>query len=81
MAQSIHVEQALEDSKGPDLAQQPVNARREYLQDAQDATNDEHNLTLFKAIRLYPKAIGWSMLLSTAIIMLVQPSRLHPISV
>lgn len=39
------------------------------IHDAQDATEQEHNLSFFKAIRLYPKAIGWSVLLSAALIM------------
>ena len=29
----------------------------------------EHRMTLLEAIRLYPKAIGWSMLISTCIVM------------
>ncbi|KAF2119409.1 general substrate transporter [Lophiotrema nucula] len=33
------------------------------------ANNAEHNLTLRQAIRLYPKAIMWSVLLSTALVM------------
>ena len=36
---------------------------------AQDATDQEHCMPLKRAVRLYPKAIGWSMLLSTAVIM------------
>lgn len=42
---------------------------KQRLQDAQDATDEEHDLTLLQAVRLYPKAIGRSVLLSTAIIM------------
>lgn len=37
--------------------------------DARDATELEHNLTLRDSFRLYPKAIGFSLLFSTAIIM------------
>lgn len=37
--------------------------------DARDATDLEHNLTLRDSFRLYPKAIGFSLLFSTAIIM------------
>jgi SP family general alpha glucoside:H+ symporter-like MFS transporter len=37
--------------------------------DAIQATAKEHDMTLWQAIRLYPKAIGWSIFLSTAIIM------------
>lgn len=37
--------------------------------DARDATQLEHELTVRSALRLYPKAIGFSLLFSTAIIM------------
>ncbi|KAL6409281.1 Maltose permease MAL31 [Ilyonectria robusta] len=37
--------------------------------DARDATELEHSLTLRDSFRLYPKAIGFSLLFSTAIIM------------
>jgi len=40
-----------------------------HVEDAQVATDKEHNLTLVEALRAYPKAIGWSILLSTAVIM------------
>ncbi|RVD84815.1 uncharacterized protein DFL_003154 [Arthrobotrys flagrans] len=41
----------------------------EILKQAREATEIEHNLTLWQNIRLYPKAIAWSVLMSTAIIM------------
>jgi MFS transporter, SP family, general alpha glucoside:H+ symporter len=37
--------------------------------EAKDATDQEHSMSFMQAIKLYPKAVGWSMLLSTAIIM------------
>jgi SP family general alpha glucoside:H+ symporter-like MFS transporter len=37
--------------------------------DAKGATQKEHDMTLKQAAKLYPNAIGWSVLLSTAIIM------------
>jgi MFS transporter, SP family, general alpha glucoside:H+ symporter len=37
--------------------------------DAKIATDKEHAMTLREAIRLYPKAIGWSILLSSAVAM------------
>jgi len=40
-----------------------------HVEDAQIATDKEHNLTLVEALRAYPKAIGWSILLSSAVIM------------
>ncbi|KAJ4263338.1 hypothetical protein NW762_006156 [Fusarium torreyae] len=36
---------------------------------AKQAAEEEHNLTFLQAIRRYPKAVMWSVLLSTAIIM------------
>ncbi|KAK5116366.1 hypothetical protein LTR62_007913 [Meristemomyces frigidus] len=40
-----------------------------HVEDAQVATDKEHNLTLKEALRAYPKAIMWSILLSSAVIM------------
>lgn len=37
--------------------------------DAKDATDAEHAMTLRESIRKYPKAIGWSVLLSLAVAM------------
>ncbi|KAF2242559.1 maltose permease MAL61 [Trematosphaeria pertusa] len=45
----------------PDLAH--------LTEDASKATKAEHNMTLLEGLRLYPKAVGWSVLLSAAIIM------------
>ncbi|KAH8712212.1 general substrate transporter [Phaeosphaeriaceae sp. PMI808] len=39
------------------------------INDARLATEKEHNMTLMQGIRLYPKAIGWSVLISTCIVM------------
>jgi hypothetical protein len=36
---------------------------------AKAATDDEKNMTLLQGIRLYPKAIAWSVLISTCIAM------------
>jgi MFS transporter, SP family, general alpha glucoside:H+ symporter len=45
----------------PDLAQ--------LTSDAKAATHAEHNMTILQGLRLYPKAVGWSVLLSLAIVM------------
>ncbi|KAM0326267.1 hypothetical protein ACHAQA_006864 [Verticillium albo-atrum] len=37
--------------------------------EAQNATNAEHELGLRKSMKLYPKAIGWSIFLSTCVVM------------
>ena len=41
----------------------------EILHGAAQATAKEHKMSLWQGIKLYPKAIGWSLLISTAIIM------------
>lgn len=38
-------------------------------EEAQIATAKEHQMSLWQALKLYPKAVGWSVLLSTAIVM------------
>lgn len=42
---------------------------KEVTRDANRATESEQNMTLRQGFKLYPKAVGWSVLLSTAIIM------------
>jgi MFS transporter, SP family, general alpha glucoside:H+ symporter len=37
--------------------------------DAQHAANEEKSMSLMQAIRLYPKAVCWSVVLSSALIM------------
>jgi SP family general alpha glucoside:H+ symporter-like MFS transporter len=41
----------------------------ERLTDAQDAITQEHELTFFQALKLYPKGVFWSIVMSTAVIM------------
>ncbi|TGJ78605.1 hypothetical protein E0Z10_g10158 [Xylaria hypoxylon] len=41
----------------------------ELIRNARLATEKEHNMTLLQGIKLYPKAIGWSILISTCIVM------------
>jgi len=38
-------------------------------EEVREATDNEHNLSFRDAVRLYPKAIGWSMFFSLGIIM------------
>ncbi|KAH7073810.1 general substrate transporter [Paraphoma chrysanthemicola] len=44
-------------------------AAERVITDARNATEKEHNMTLLQGIKLYPKAIGWSVLISTCIVM------------
>lgn len=39
------------------------------VDEAKEATNHEHNMGIIEAIRTYPKAVGWSVLASTALVM------------
>ncbi|KAI1745758.1 general alpha-glucoside permease [Xylaria scruposa] len=39
------------------------------ISDAQTATAKEHQMTIWQGIRLYPKAIAWSMVISMALVM------------
>jgi len=41
----------------------------ETILNARAATEKEHSMTLLQGIRLYPKAIGWSIIISTCIAM------------
>lgn len=39
------------------------------INNAKTATDKEHKMTLLQGIKLYPKAVGWSILISTCICM------------
>ncbi|KAJ5382557.1 hypothetical protein N7517_000468 [Penicillium concentricum] len=41
----------------------------ELVQAAKAATDKEHHMSLWEGLKLYPKAVGWSVLISTAIVM------------
>jgi SP family general alpha glucoside:H+ symporter-like MFS transporter len=53
--------------------QQPDEANKTTMSDvirsARLATEKEHKMSLLQGIKLYPKAIGWSILISTCIVM------------
>ena len=42
---------------------------RDLVRDSKAATEKEHSMTLLQGIRLYPKAVAWSLLISTCIAM------------
>ncbi|KAK3117748.1 hypothetical protein LTR53_000558 [Teratosphaeriaceae sp. CCFEE 6253] len=46
-----------------------TDTMKETILNAKNATEKEHNMTLMQGIRLYPKAIAWSILISTCIAM------------
>jgi len=43
--------------------------KNNVIHDAKRASDNEHKMTLLQGIRLYPKAVGWSLLISTCIAM------------
>ena len=52
------------------------------VEDAKNASDAEHTMSLWKAIKLYPNAIGWSVLLSSTLIMEgMSASPEHPWSI
>lgn len=44
-------------------------AANRVVNDARNASDKERKMTLWQGIKLYPKAIGWSILISTCIVM------------
>ena len=46
-----------------------TDSAKQLFNDAKDATDAEHGLTLLNALKLYPKAVGWSVLVSAACVM------------
>lgn len=50
-----------------ELSQSKSNA--EMIMNAKAATEKEQRMTLWQGIKLYPKAVAWSMLISTCIVM------------
>jgi hypothetical protein len=63
------------------LSERPKGSTDEYnedklaLSDARLATSKEHKLTVLQSLKPYRKAIGWSVMLSAAVIM---EGRSHP---
>ena len=47
----------------------PTKSAQRLVHGAEAATDKEHEMTLLQGIKLYPKAIAWSVLVSTCICM------------
>ncbi len=47
----------------------PTDTMKQTILNAKAASDKEHQMSLWQGIRLYPKAIGWSVLISTCIAM------------
>jgi SP family general alpha glucoside:H+ symporter-like MFS transporter len=48
---------------------EPKVLQQELVADVEEATKKDHELTLLQAIKLYPKAVAWSAVISAASIM------------
>ncbi len=48
---------------------QPTKSTNDVIRNAKTATDKEHKMSLLQGIRLYPKAVAWSVLISTCICM------------
>ncbi|KZT59957.1 raffinose family of oligosaccharides transporter [Calocera cornea HHB12733] len=59
----------LEGTQSHEHLQREASSFSGIVNDAAAATAAEHQMTFAQAVRLYPKAIGWSILLSTAVVM------------
>lgn len=54
---------------GSDTDSDPSKTHANTLNHARAATKKEQDMTLWQGIKLYPKAIAWSILISTCIVM------------
>lgn len=48
---------------------QHTKSMNEVIRNAKTATDSEHSMSLLQGIKLYPKAVAWSILISTCICM------------
>lgn len=47
----------------------PSKTHRNIIEHARSAAAKEQSMTLWQGLKLYPKAVGWSLLISTCIAM------------
>jgi SP family general alpha glucoside:H+ symporter-like MFS transporter len=57
------------DAEDIDALKRDIDDYEQVVNDARGASDQERKLTLREGIKLYPAAIAWSVLLSTAIVM------------
>lgn len=72
MAYNVADEKAVTDSTHHSSEKdhiQPDRSTSVVIRNAKAASDKEQKMTLMQGVRLYPKAIGWSMLISTCIVM------------
>ena len=49
-----------------------LSTQQENAEEVREAIEAEHALSFWQAVKLYPKAIGWSMYFSLGVIMLCE---------
>lgn len=59
----------VEDAATDHMAIDASKSHSHILENARSAAEKERKMTLLQGIRLYPKAIAWSVLISTCIVM------------
>jgi SP family general alpha glucoside:H+ symporter-like MFS transporter len=55
-----------------------VSTQQHVAEDVAEAIAIEHTLTFWEAVKLYPKAVGWSMYFSLGVIMLCMSTNTLP---
>jgi len=68
-AQHVETAPAVQDVENPLTDSDSVQEWKRIKQDADLATKDEHSMTFATAVKRYPKAVAWSMVVSMCIIM------------
>ncbi|KAK2757725.1 hypothetical protein FQN54_004694 [Arachnomyces sp. PD_36] len=66
---SVDASREMGQVKPPDNASSESTILHDLVQNARDGTEQEHRLSFWDAIRIYKKAVFWSMLFSLAIVM------------
>ncbi|KAI1086454.1 sugar transporter [Rostrohypoxylon terebratum] len=60
---------AISTGSAPAVSMREAQTMADVIRNARLATEKEHKMTLMQGLRLYPKAIAWSILISTCIVM------------
>ncbi len=67
--EDVHVEKLDEDHSVPTEIASDFGDYQQLVKEAKLAHDREAQMTFKQAIKTYPKAVGWSLILSTALIM------------
>jgi len=61
--------QPVADNATHEHSSDPSKTHRTIIEHARAAASKEQSMTLWQGLKLYPKAVGWSLLISTCIAM------------